>query len=152
AEEQNDRHLQRLEVLEHAEIEDDHEADERLEDEDELHLRLQIRLARLVNELRDVAHRRVDRRVLQLPIDDQSEDEPERANAEANRQGRATRNPEEKAPAEVRDDEIGFAPLRMRATHVGGEQEPTRQKRERERREDENALPRPRAGTTARHR
>ena len=75
AEEQNDRDLQRVHVLEHAEVDHHDGADEELEEKDELALRDEIRLAGLVNELRDVPHRLVHRQVLEPGEDHQAERE-----------------------------------------------------------------------------
>ncbi len=51
-EEQNDHDLHRVHVLEHAKVKHHDHADEELEDQDELALRDQVGLARLVNQLR----------------------------------------------------------------------------------------------------
>ena len=54
------------------------DGDEDLEDGDELALRDQVRLARLVDQLRDLAHRPVHRQVLELVQDHQPEEDAER--------------------------------------------------------------------------
>ena len=56
--------LQRVEVLQHAEVEHHDHADEELEEQDELALRDQVRLAGLVDQLRDLEHRRCTGRFL----------------------------------------------------------------------------------------
>ena len=66
AEQQDDRHPERLEVLQEAEVDDDDRADEDLQDQQELALLDQVRLAGLVDQLGDLAHRRVHRQGLQL--------------------------------------------------------------------------------------
>jgi len=61
------------------EVQHDDDADERLENEEELALRDQIGLAGLVDQLGDLAHRRVHGKAPQLREDDDPEQEPERA-------------------------------------------------------------------------
>ena len=82
AEEEDDQDAHGLEPEQDAEVEDDDEPDEDLEDQDELALGHEIRLARLVDQLRDLPHRRVDGQVLDAPEDDEPEDEPQDAHDE----------------------------------------------------------------------
>ena len=71
------------EVLQHAEVERDDRPNEDLENEDELALRDQIRLAGLVNQLGDLAHRFVDGHALELPVEHEAEQKSERADDES---------------------------------------------------------------------
>ena len=71
---------------EHAEVHRRDQPDEHPEHEDELALVLQIRLARLVDQLRDLAHRRVHRQVLETAIDHHSEQKTEHADDQARHQ------------------------------------------------------------------
>ena len=73
---------------ERAEVERDDGADEQPENQQELALLNQVGLARLVDELGDLAHRRMHRHVLQLRVDDQAEEQPERADDQAAEQQR----------------------------------------------------------------
>ena len=70
-------------MLEHAEIEHHDDADEDLEQENELALRHQIRLAGLVDQFRDFAHRRVHRQIFRLREHHQAEEQPEDADTES---------------------------------------------------------------------
>ena len=101
--------LQRVEVLQHAEVEHHDHADEHLEDQDELALRDQVGLARLVDQLGDLAHRRVHRQVLQLNEDHQAEREAEHADDEAAQQQRAAVDALELDGAEIGQHQVGFA-------------------------------------------
>ncbi len=83
AEDENDDDLVDREVLQHAEVQRDDRADEDLENEDELALRDQIRLAGLVDQLGDLAHRLVHGHVLELRVDHDAEDQAERADDQA---------------------------------------------------------------------
>ena len=51
-------------------------ADEDLQDQQELPLRDQVGLARLVDQVRDLEHRRVHRQRLELPVDHEAEHQP----------------------------------------------------------------------------
>ena len=82
----------RLEPEEDAEVEDDDEPDEDLEDEEELALRDQIRLAGLVDQLRDLPHRRVDGQGLDALEDDEPEDQAQYAHDRARRGGASARS------------------------------------------------------------
>ena len=66
AEQQDDDDLDRREVLQRAEVENHDDADEHLEEQDELALGDQVRLAGLVNQFRDLQHRAVHGQVLEL--------------------------------------------------------------------------------------
>ncbi len=111
-EQQDDGDLQRLEVPEHAEVEDHDDADEDLEQQDELALRDQVGLARLVDQLRDLAHRPVDRHVLELAVNHQPEHQPQDADGDADQQQRAAGDAaEELHLPEVGQHQRGFAAL-----------------------------------------
>src|SRR5450432_1828231 len=122
AEEQDDGHLERLEVAQDAEVDRDDGADEDLEQEDELALRDEVRLAGLVDELRDLEHGLVDRHAAQLPKDYEAEDEAEQAHDEAAREQRAARQAAQEAHlAEVRQDQARLAaPFVVAGGHRGG--------------------------------
>ena len=116
AEDQDDEDLERLAfgevVLRDAEVVDDDRADEELEDQDELDLRDEVRLAGLVDQLAHLEHRLVDRRVLERLVDREREDHPDDADAdsavEQRRAGRAAQEAGDRRVAEVGDDEVGF--------------------------------------------
>ena len=92
-----------------AEVDDDDGADEELEHEDELHLRDEVRLAGLVDELGDLEHRLVHRQVLELLVDHEAEHEAERAHDEAEREQVPARHAEELDALEVRQDQVHLA-------------------------------------------
>ena len=100
AEDQDDRDLHRVDMCEqHAEVQQDDRPDEDLEDQDELALRDQIRLAGLVDQLGDLAHRAMHRQRLEL-----SEDH------EGRRRGRAARRAARSSAACGRRCRRGTAP------------------------------------------
>ena len=103
-------------ALEHAEIQDDDDGDENLEDGQERALREQIGLAGLVDQLGDLAHRAVHRQVLQLVEDDQAEEDAERGDAEADHEQRAALIAADRHQAQIGKNQIGFsaAPLAFR--------------------------------------
>src|SRR6266542_2979169 len=79
AEDQDDGDFERREMLQRTEVEDHDDADEQLEKQDELTLRDQVCLARLINELRDLEHGPVHRQVLELRVDDEAEHQAQQA-------------------------------------------------------------------------
>ena len=83
------------------------------EDQDELALGDQVGLAGLVDQLRDLAHRPVDRQVLELAVDDQAEDQPEDADDEARAAGACARSCRRSSP--VRGRARSGSPRRRRA-------------------------------------
>src|SRR5207302_7216914 len=89
AEEDDHPHFQPAEVVplgvEHEELEvDDHDrADERLENDDEAALGLEVRAARRVDQLRDLAHRAVHREALELQVLHETEAETETTDDDA---------------------------------------------------------------------
>ena len=96
-------------MLQEAEVDDDDEADEELQEQDELALGDQVRLARLVDQLGDLPHRLVHGQVLELAEDHQPEDEAEHTHAEAQRQQRTAADAPDVHLAEIRNLEAGFA-------------------------------------------
>ena len=89
AEDQDDDHPERLVVLQHAEVQHHRRADEHLEDEDELPLRDQIRLAGFVDEFRNLQHRRVHRQVLEAGERHEPEEQAQHADDQTGAEQRA---------------------------------------------------------------
>ena len=104
--------LQRVHVLEHAEVEHHDHADEELEEENELALGDEVRLAGLVNQLRDVEHRLVDRQVPQTRENHHPERQAKDADDEASHQQGAAVHAVKVDGSEIRENEIGL-PARM---------------------------------------
>ena len=77
--------------------------------DDELRLRLQVRLAGAVDQLADLAHRLVDRKVLELLVLDQAEQEADRADDQADRQDVPAGHAQELHLVEVGEHELRFA-------------------------------------------
>src|SRR5262245_53243603 len=97
-------------MLEDAEIEGDDDADERLENEQELALLHEVRLARLVDELGDLAHRRVDRQIAELVVDHQAEEQSERRDRQTGKEQRVSVDASEKGhSAKVGKNQVRFA-------------------------------------------
>ena len=103
-------------MLQHAEVEHHDRADEDLEEQDELALRDQVRLARLVDQLRDLEHRRCTGRFLSCDERHQAEQQAERADHEAAHQQRPAVDAVELDRRQVRQHQVRFAaaPLRRR--------------------------------------
>src|SRR5690349_6429687 len=74
-----------------------------------LALRDQIGLAGLIDQLGDLAHRAVDRQILQLKIDRKSEQETEDAEDESDQQQRVAVHAEEIDSGEIRKTKTRFA-------------------------------------------
>ena len=108
AEEQDDRDLQRAHVLEHAKVDHHDGADEELEQQDELALRDQVRLAGLVNQLRDVPHRLVHRQVLEAREDEEAKGEPAQAHDQTRHQQGAAVDAVEVHAAEIGKHQVRF--------------------------------------------
>ena len=108
AEEQDDGDLQRVHVLEHAEVDHHDRADEQLEEEDELALGDEIRLAGLVNELGDVPHRLVNRQVLEPGEDHEAERESAQAHDQARHQQGAAIDAMEIHRPQIRQHQVRF--------------------------------------------
>ena len=70
---------------------------------------MQIGLAGLVDQLRDLAHRLVHRQVLQLHVDDEAEEQSQHADDESEHQQGAAPHPGHVDRAEVGDLEVGLA-------------------------------------------
>ena len=120
AENEDDGDLDRREVPQHAEVEDHDHADEQLEQQDELPLRDQIRLARFVNELGHLEHRRMHRQVLELREDGQAEQQAQRADDQAAHQQRAPVDAAEVDRRQVRQHQVRFAARFLRDSRGGG--------------------------------
>src|SRR5262249_21137497 len=93
AEEEDDKDTTRVEVLQVTEVEDDDDADENPQPQKELTLRDQVRLAGLIDQLRDLPHGRVHGQVLELTEDHEAEDEAEAADPQAEKEQGASRHP-----------------------------------------------------------
>ena len=106
-------------VPQHAEVEDHDDADEDFQQQDELALGLQVGLAGLVDQLRDLAHRAMHGQVLELDVHDEAEEQPEDADDQAAHQQGAAVHAEERDAAEVRQHEIGLS-LRLGVLTVLG--------------------------------
>ena len=98
-----------------AEVEHHDGADEDLEQEDELALGDEVRLAGLVDQLGDLPHRGVDGQVLELVEDHEAEDEPQHAHAEPDREQRAAAD-----TGDVYLREVGNLQARLAAAMLGG--------------------------------
>ena len=114
AEQENDHDPHGLEPEEDAEVEDDDEPDEDLEDQDELALRHQIRLARLVDQLRDLPHGRVHGQVLDAPEDDEPEDQPQDAHDQPAEEERPPVHAHERDRPDIGHAQAGLAPAGVR--------------------------------------
>ena len=114
AEEEDDKYAERRHrfVLdEEPEVQNDDRADEDLQDQDELALGDEVLLAGLVDEVRNLEHRLVDRQVLQRAVFGETEEQAEGANDKAPGQDRVAgcRAAEEERCVEGRKLEAGFA-------------------------------------------
>ncbi len=111
-----------------AEVERDNHRDESPEHKNELALRHQIGFAGLIDQLGNVAHRAMNRQVLQLHIDRQAEQQAADAEQQSDRQKVMPVQAEEicKAHArQIRQDQVGFASARvlLRAGECGKQQD-----------------------------
>ena len=79
------------------EIDGDDRADEQPEHQEELALLQQVGLAGLVNQLGDLEHRAVDGQALELPVDQQAEQQAERRDQDAGEEQRVTVESEERS-------------------------------------------------------
>src|SRR5262249_42304882 len=114
AEQKNDGDFRGVELLEIAEVGDDDDSNEGFQDEEEFALREQIRLARLPDQFRHVAHRNVHRKIAKLHVRDQPEQKTHRADQQTAHQQRAAARPEERALTEVGKDKVRFSARLMR--------------------------------------
>src|SRR5205814_4365014 len=112
AEDQDHDDLAGVEMTEPAEVDHHDEADEGLEDEDELALRDEVRLAGLVDQLTDFEHRAVHRERLELAVDDKPEDAAERAHDQAEKEEQTSAHPQELHAIEVRQHEARLVGVR----------------------------------------
>ena len=87
----------------------DNDRDENPEQCDELALGHQIGLAGLVDQLGDVAHRLMNRHILQLPIDHQAEEQAAGAEEQSDHQQGMTVNAEKAHARQIRQRQAGFA-------------------------------------------
>ncbi len=92
-----------------AEVERDDEADEDLEDQDELALRHQIGFAGLVDQLRHLEHRPVHRQFLQARVRHEPEQQTQHADADARHEQRSRVEPEKAHLPEIGQDEARLA-------------------------------------------
>ena len=98
-----------------SEVDHHDDADEGFEDEDELALGEEVRLAGLPDQLRHLEHGPVYRQPLELPVDAQAEDEAESADDQACVEQLAAGHPEEMDRVEVGQDELGLVGARGRS-------------------------------------
>jgi hypothetical protein len=99
-------------MLEEEEVDEDDRPDEQLEDHQELALLDQVRLAGLVDQLRDLEHRRMHGHVLEGRVHHQPEAQAQRRDDQADHQQRAAVGPvEEIDRAEVGKLQVGLASL-----------------------------------------
>src|SRR6185312_16659291 len=98
---QNDDDLGRVEVLQHAEVQHDHGADEHFKQEQEFALLHEIRLAGLVDQLRHLAHGPVYGEALELAVDHETEQHAQRTEHEADHEQLVSRDAEERDTREV---------------------------------------------------
>ncbi len=114
AEQKDDDHADRGEMQQDAVVENDDRADENLENEEELALRDQIGLAGLVDQLGDLAHRGVHRKVLELRVDHEPEEKPGRADQQPEHEERSSAHSQEIHGSQVGQDQIGLPAAGMR--------------------------------------
>ena len=96
-------------MLEHAEIENNDDCDEELENQQELALREEIGFARLPDEFGDFPHRLVDREIAQFFISEQAEQKAERADSESRHEERPAVDVNERRLAQIRQDQMRFS-------------------------------------------
>src|SRR5207302_8162842 len=120
AEDEDDDDLGGLEMPEPAEVHDHDEADEGLEDEDELALGDQVRLASLVDQLAHLEHRAVDGKRLELPVDDEPEDSAQGAHDEPELEEQPSAHPQELHAIEIGKDQARLVGMRGGGDEQGG--------------------------------
>src|SRR5262249_16923802 len=81
-EQQDDDHSDGLELQQDSEIENDDYCYECFEDENEFALSDEVGLAGLVNQFRDFPHRLMNRKLLQVSVHCEPEEQPQHANQE----------------------------------------------------------------------
>ena len=141
AEQQDNDHPLPLHLAKEAKVHDHDRADEDLQQQQELTLRDQVRLASLVNQLGDLAHGTVHREIPQARVGKEAEDQAQRRDDHAVQQEGAPvhRAVKEGGLRQVRENQIRFAASRLRIGRHGqcrragqnyGHQERRNQKRE----------------------
>ena len=110
----------RLEVLQDAEVEDDDDRDEHLEDQEELALLQEVGLAGLVDQLRDLGHRLVDRQPPDLVVDEVAEEQAAHRDQQAQHQQRPAVDAHELRLGQVRQHETGLAAVMDLRLGLGG--------------------------------
>ena len=93
----------------HRKIRDDDGADEQLENEQEFALLHQVGLARLVDQLRDVGHRAVDRQPLHVGVGPGTKQQAQHAHHQSREQDLVPRHTEEVSLIEVWEVNVHFA-------------------------------------------
>ena len=114
AEQEDDQDAHGLEPEQDAEVEDDDEPDEDLEDQEELALRHEVRLARLVDQLRDLPHGRVHGQLLDAAEDDEPEDQPQDAHDQPAEEERPPVHAHQRDRPDVGHAQARLAPARVR--------------------------------------
>src|SRR5262249_477093 len=102
-------HLVGFEMAEGGKINPDDDADEDFQDQDELALRDEIGLARLIDELGDFLHGGVDRKLFDLGVNHQAEDQDEAAHGQALEKEIGAVHAEEHLGRQVGEDQFGLA-------------------------------------------
>ena len=110
AEGEDHRHAKRLEAEEDAEVEQYDDPDKDLEDEEKLPLSDEIGLARLPDELGDLAHRRVDGEFRHPHVVNEAKNETQDRDEEAPHEKPTPIHPEKAGLREIRHDEACLAP------------------------------------------
>src|SRR5258707_183843 len=85
-------------------------ADEDLQQEDEFALGDEVGLAGLVDQLRDLAHRAMDRQVLELCIGDETEEQAQDADDQSEEQECFAAHAEKRDQLQVRQHEVRLGP------------------------------------------
>src|SRR5581483_251905 len=137
AEQKDDQNLHEVEMLQVAKVEDNDDPDKNFQNDQELDLGHQICFARFVDQLRAFEHRSVHGKILQLAVNDNAENQPERDNDEAIEKQVVAVNgaAEERRLAQIGNQQIRFSSrfcgpgLRKRSHRIGGEQECSRANR-----------------------
>src|SRR6185369_9015291 len=111
-EQQNDHDAEWFHSRQHAEVKNDHDGDERFENQNELTLRRQVRLAGGVDQLGNLAHGAVHRQFLEIHVNRQAETEAENADSDAKQQQIVAVNAvQEGHLLEIREHQTRFASL-----------------------------------------
>ena len=108
-----------------AEVQRDNDRDENPEQHDELALRDQVRFAGLIDQFGDFEHGAMNRRVLQLHIDRQAEQQAADAEEQSDHQKGMSVHAEETHGRQIRQGQVGFASacvFRLRVGECGKQQ------------------------------